>query len=446
MDDSVGASGPGERRWLPWLILVLGLGVALRLWVVLTTATHVYPDSPAYVALAHWLARLDLSADNGARTPFYPLFLLALRYDPDRARLAQMLLGLAITAALFWILWTLTHRRLAAVLGSALYGLSLTQIKYESGLLTETPTTFLLVMLAATLTWLWVDRTRHLATKITVAGLCAGLVPLARPVYAFIPVFVLAAALLWVPRSPRRWALLAVLVVIAFAPMLAWSSFNYARFGAFELTTMAGFDLTNKTGTYIQDAPSEYAAIRDIYVTALKANGGNHKDLIWHVVEPMTAATGQSYPELSRTMLRMNTGLILSHQKEYWANVAVVFAQFWKVDSYEEILPPLAGVTRASWFAYKWFGRLLNLVFLILAAFWVFRAIARRRWPRITPIVWMAAVALVAGMLCALVIDGSNSRFGMPTQPYVVCAVLVAVFSHARARGRSPSSLPESHK
>ena len=422
------------------MILVLILSAALRLWVVLTTVTRIYPDSPAYIALARRLGRLDLSADNGARTPFYPLLLLALRYQTDLTRIAQMLLGLSITAALFWIVWTLTRRRWAAVLGSSIYGLSLTQIKYESGLLTETPTTFLLVMLAASLTWLWVDRARHVATKITIAGLCAGLVPLARPVYAFVPVFVLAVAMIWLPRSPRRWALLVALTALVFAPMVAWSSVNYARFGAFELTTMAGLDLTNKTGPYIEEAPSEYAAIRDIYVTALKANGGKHKDLIWHVVKPMTAATGESYPELSRTMLRMNMGLILSHQREYWENVAVVFAQFWKVDGYEETLPSLAGMTRASWLGYKWLGRLLNLAFLIIAASWVVTSMVRRRWPRITPIVWMGAVALVAGILCALVIDGSNSRFGMPTQPYVVCVVLAAVCSRGRARGLPPNS------
>ena len=437
MDDSLGIVGSDRRRWLLWLTLVLVLGTALRVWVALTTAPHLYPDSFGYLGLAHKLGRLDLSTYNGARTPLYPLFLLAFRYRPGAIRTVQMFLGLAIIAGLFWMVWTLTRRTWAAVLGSSVYGLGLTQIKYESGLLTETLTTFLLVALAAGLTWLWVDRTRHVAIKLVVVGLCAGLAPLGRPVYAFVPVFATAAALLWVPRLSRRWALLAVLIATAFVPMLAWSTFNYVRFNTFGLSTMTGFDLTNKTGGYIKDAPNKYATVRDIYVTALKANRGDHRDLIWHVIPRMMAATGESYPQLSHTMLKMNEGLIIRHQGEYWANVATVFAQFWKIDTYEESLPPLAGATHASWLLYKWLGRLLNLAFLLLAMFWVVRAVARRRWPRITPAVWMAAVTLVAGILCALVIDGSNARFGMPTQTYVVCVVLVAVCSYARP-GRLP--------
>lgn len=434
MTDAPGIVDSDRRQWLPWLIIVLALSAALRIWVALTTVTRIYPDSTGYLRLAHQIGRLDLSADNGARTPLYPFVLLALHYSPDVTRAFQMVLGLVITAAIFWMVLRLTGRTWAAVLGSSIYGLNLTQIKYESGLLTESTTTFLLVILAITLTWLWVERGRHLAAKVTVIGLCAGLLPLDRPTYVFVPFLAVAVTLLWAPSLFKRWALVGVLVATAFIPMLAWSTYNFERFDTFGLSTMSGFDLTNKTGDYIKDAPNRYATIRDMYVAALAARGGNPRDLIWSVIPHMMAVTGESYPELSKTMLKMNEGLILHHQKQYWANVASVFADFWKIDTFEESLPALGGMTHGVWRLFELFGRLMNLAFLLISAFWVVRAVTRRRWPQITPVVWMAAVAIISGAVCALVIDGSNSRFGMPTQPYVTCVVLAAVCSYARSR------------
>jgi len=423
-----------DRRWLPWLVLVLALSAALRLGVLLATPVRLYPDSPAYLALAREIGRLNLSADNGARTPLYPAFLWVLGYQPSVARVVQMLLGLAITAMLFWTIWTLTRRSWAAALGASMYGLSLTQIKYEAAVLTETPTTFLLVALATTLTWLWIDRSRHLAIKITVAGLCAGLVPLGRPAYVYVPFITVAAVLLWAPRLIRRWTIVVLLVATSFVPMLAWATFNYARFDQFGLSTMTGFDLTNKTGTYIKDAPARYATIRDIYVAGLEARGGhNPVDLIWSLVPRLEAATGESYPQLSKTFLDMNLGLLPHHQAQYWKNVASVFAKTFMVDRYEPSLPRLGGATPAFFALYKWLSRLINLAFLLVSAWWIVRAIASRSKPHITPAVWMAASALLASLSSAIAIAGSDARFGMPTQPYVVCVVLVAVCSFARS-------------
>ena len=148
--------------------------------------------------------------------------------------------------------------------------------------------------------------------------------------------------------------LLAALLATAFVPTLAWSTFNFVRFDTLGLSTMTGFDLTNKTGRYIKDAPSQYATIRDIYVAALRTRaGGDPVDLIWQLIPHMEAATGESYPELSQTFLKMNAGLILHHQREYSADAATVFAEFWKVGDFD-VSPPPAGVTHAVYLLTKW--------------------------------------------------------------------------------------------
>ena len=417
----------GKRDWLPWLAVALALSAALRLWTIVTTSPNLYPDSHQYLELARRMGSLDLAADVGQRTPLYPGMLLVLGNDADLVRLAQMLFGLAIVAAVFSVIWMLTHNAWSACVGSLLYGLNLAQLRFESDLLTETLTALLLAVSAAFLTWLWADRGRHVQSKAWVAALCAGMVPLARPVYAFVPVLTAVALLVWVPRSPRRLAILALVSTAAFLPMLAWSTYNYSRLDTFGLNTMTGFNLTNKTNDYVQDAPEEYATIRNIYVAFRDAHRDEHLFNIGHTTTDMMAATGQTYPELSRTVLSMNLGLIRTHQTEYWKNVGRVLAEFWKGTGYDESLPRLWGATSTAWTVQKWSAMLLNLIFLLLVGFWVIRALARRTWPRLTPLVWMSAVPIVAATLCALVEDGSNARFGMPTQPLVVCVLMVAV-------------------
>lgn len=432
----------GKRDWLPWLAVALALSAALRLWTIVTTSPNLYPDSYQYLELARRLGDLDLAADVGQRTPLYPAMLLILGNDPDLVRLAQMVFGLAIVAAVFSVIWMLTHNAWSACVGSLLYGLNLAQLRFESDVLTETLTALLLTLSAAFLTWLWADRSRHVQSKAFVAAVCAGLVPLARPVYAFVPVLAALALLVWVPRSPRRLAILALVSAAAFLPMLAWSTYNYSRLDTFGLNTMTGFNLTNKTNDYVQDAPEEYAQIRDIYVAFRDAHRDEHLFNIGHTTTDMMAATGQSYPELSKTVLGMNLGLIRTHQGEYWKNVGRVFAEFWKGTGYDESLPRLGGVTPAAWVAQKWSAMLLNLVFLLLVALWAIRALVRWTWPPLTPLVWMSAVPIVAAALCALVEDGSNARFGMPTQPLVVCVLVVAT-TLAVERRRTHDSGPD---
>ena len=82
---------------------LLAVCAALRLFLALSADPILSLDSQGYLQLAGQVARLDLSSDRGMRTPGYPLFMLLFGNDPATVRLAQMGLGLAITAMLFWL-------------------------------------------------------------------------------------------------------------------------------------------------------------------------------------------------------------------------------------------------------------------------------------------------------------------------------------------------------
>jgi hypothetical protein len=406
-----------------WLVPVLAISAAMRLVVILMTDPFIAGDTPQYLRLARQLGQFDLSGDIGQRTPLYPLFMLVFRYNTDLIRIAQMVLALIVTVAIFYVVLTLTRRPAAAAGGAALYGLSLFQIRMESYLLSEALTTLLLALVGASIVWLWSDRTHRVTLKLVALVSCAGLVPLARPAYAYVPFVAFAVALSWAPRSVGRLLLVAV---IAFLPMLAWSTFNLVRVESFGLSTGLGLNLTNKTGSYIEDAPQKYAVIRDLYLRGRAEDDGQYINTIWRHYESMMQVTGLSFNQLSDSFLSMNLELIATHPLRFASNVASAYLTFFKIGVLDSKLPRLAGLTYVVFQVERWLGRLVSATFLLLVVAWVVRAIHFRTWRPITPLFWLSFIVLAVAAICAVLEYGDNQRFGMPTQPLMFAVVVVA--------------------
>lgn len=411
------------RPWLVWLIPVLAAAASLRLLTILGTAPLIEGDTADYLQLAHRLGRLDLSGDIGQRVPLYPLFMLLLRYDLRLIQAAQLLFGLIVTAAIFYIIVTLTGRPAAAAVGAALYGLNLAQVRIESTMLSEALTTLLVVLVGATMVWLWSDRTHLVTLKLVVMATCAGLLPLARDAYAFVPLVVLAVAISWAPRSVRR---LLLVVIVAFTPMLAWSTFNLLRLDSFGLSTGLGLNLTNKTGGYVQDAPQKYAVIRDLYLQARAEDGGDNVNAIWRHYDSMMQITGQSFNQLSGSFFRMNEELISTHPRQFATNVAASYLDFFKFcgDGPPGLLV-LPGLANLAWKAERGINGLVGALFLLVVAGWVVRAIHHRTWRPTTPLFWFSVIVLVTDAVCAVIEFGDSPRFGIPTQPLMFAVVVV---------------------
>ena len=369
------------------------------------------------------MGSLDLSGDLGKRTPLYPLFMLAFHYNPDGILIAQMVLSLIVTAAIFYAVLTLSQRPAAAAVGSALFGVSLSQIGIESYLLSEALATLLLALVAVTMVLLWSDHAHRVTPKIVAMAVFAGLVPLARPTYAYVPLVVVAVTLLWAPRSVRRILLVSLIAVL---PMLAWSTFNSVRGDSFGLSTGLGLNLTNKTGSYIQDAPQKYAEIRDLYDKARTEDHGQYVNTIWRHYESMMQATGQSFNQLSDSFLHMNLELIRMYPCRYASNVISAFVDFFKFGGYYSGLPSLGGLTHIVAQLERWLNGLVSLTFMLLVASWVVRGVRRRTWRPLTPLFWLSVIVLMADVISAVIEYGDNQRFGMPTQPLMFTVVVVA--------------------
>ncbi len=443
MENATGLS-LGRGSWRTWLIVVLVASACLRVGVVATTRPLTAPDTRGYLRLAGRIARLDLSGDTGERTPVYPVFILLLGRNAQAIRAAQMLLGLLVTAAVFWMVWTLSRNALAAAAASALYGLNLMQVFYEAHVLTETLATFLVTMAAALMVWLWMDRTRCLKRRLALLGACCGLLALTRPVYVLVPLVFAVPLLVWLPGRRRA---LVLFLLPALLPYLGWCAFNQVRFDTFAPTALAGLGLTNKTGAYMQDAPSRFATVRDIYVAARAAHHGRTIDLIWRIDGALMRRTGQTLPRLSRTFMSIDIYLITHHPVRYAGNVAHAIADFWKGWGYHPWLADPLGLTRVAWLVVRSLAVLVSGVFLLLVGLAAARVLRLRTWALESAVPWLAVAVLSTCLACALVEYGANGRFGLPTEPlvFVVAATLLAGIAEdrgSRANSQGPRSQP----
>ena len=460
-----GQGGRWQRSTWAWFGALLIACAALRLFLVLAADPILSPDSQGYMQLAQQITAGDLSADSGLRTPMYPLFLALLANDPARVRLAQMGLGLAVTALMFWLGRRLTGSDVAAALIGAGYGLSLSQIFFESNVLTETLTTFgvTLSVIALLLAFARLDAGRSPVRWVWVLGIVGAVTALVRPTFVFLPALLAGVLLLKLlaRRSFRGGALLAPALLVpallpAFILIGGWSAFNYTRFGYFGPSTITGFTLTDHSIGFIEYAPDRYAVIRDTYL-ALRRQYGMQYVSVWFGVEQIKAALGLSTSQLSRELARMSMELFVQQPLQYAESVWITWVQFWNayggahgVVAWEGAHAPALGLALGYLFrAMKYVYIVLNALFLA----WVGAAAAaliffRRRIAWVTvPMLIMTAVILVTSLLSAAMqggglTAGASNRYAMPVQPLLVCVVVVAVWKlwASRRAGAGPRS------
>lgn len=246
-----------------WLVFAFALAPRLFFWQqqLPDGQAALRPDSPSYLAPADSLAagRGFLGTDgrlDTVRTPGYPLFLAPYRSvskSPLPPSLAQCLVD-AATAALVSLTATALTGHPSAWLAGFLYALDPVAAAHAPLILSETWFTFLLTSAV----WL-------AALRAPESGLFVGLAALTRPI----------ALYLWLPWS-LLWGRRAWLVaLLAAAPPALWCARNYARFGAFEFSSITGVNVLFWEGAAVKAAaeglPFEEARRRLVAAEPLEA-------------------------------------------------------------------------------------------------------------------------------------------------------------------------------
>ena len=253
-----------SRLFAAALLAGLGLRLCLLLAPTAPLATKVLEptgDSPEYVRLATNLVHgHGFSQDTVPpfrpdilRTPVYPLF-LALPYIVHRPSFIVLALALQLLLALLTVWLTrklgleLGLGPVASALAALLVALSPNLVFYSIKLTTETLFTFLLLV-----TLLLINRFRalHRRQELLIAGICCGLLILARPIAAFFPL-VIAVYLLWLEFRIRNWQLgirnLVLLLACSTIVLAPWVVRNERVAGRYVISTVFDYNISVYTG------------------------------------------------------------------------------------------------------------------------------------------------------------------------------------------------------
>ena len=178
----------------------------------------------------------------------------------------------------------------------------------------------------------------------------------------------------------------------------------------------------------MKDAPERYATIRDIYLKHVASHNGQVINAIWSSIGDMEEETGQTLPELSKTVQSLSFTLIASHPTGYTRQVATGFLDFWKGLWIDKTWTPLGTFTEPVWRLSGYVWLLVSFCFVVVVLGLLAARLRLIHLPELPwPTRWVVLTVLVSGVIQALVEYGSGARFGMPTQPLVSVVVMLAL-------------------
>ncbi len=436
---------PGKNAWIAGgLLAACGLAERVLLWAGYPPVE--YSDTSAYLRLGRVLSRGTLDGLDGRRVPGYPAFTALAGGDPRSIYALQLGLGLAISLLLFWMTLRMTRSvGLGLAVGLA-YDLIPGQLFFEANLLAETLTTFTLALSMAVLAELQLDRKKAAGVLWAVLlGIVSSLPGLVRPVYFYLPVWLLP--FVWgsfVDGSRRRIARLAAFVPGPALLLGGWLWFIYSSYGMISPTVVTGFGLIQHTGSYFEYLPDSAAPIRDTYVRLRDeriAERGDQSNTIWDAIPELSRVSGLGFYDLSREIQRLSLQLIREHPWWYASSVAEGWMDFWKAPvwwSPEAIESP---VIRGALSVWGTAGRLLSLLanglFLLGTVAVTLSRRARLRFGVDRHMLAAGGTVWVSSVLQTLFEHGDNARFLVPAQMLVIYVVARMAYAWWRpSRGR----------
>jgi hypothetical protein len=413
----------GLWKWLSGLLLVC---ILERLFLFLFYPPVSYSDTGSYRRLAETVLNGWVNYD-GTRTPGYPVFLALI--GSDRAVVAaQMFLGVLITLIVFYLGYKVSHQVVFAGLAALGHTLNLNQLFFETNLITETLSTFwvVLALLGAGL-WIFYQARRSFWLGLAI-GLSAALAALTRPLFIFLPFWLAIFLALFSNGVKIRfdWRPLATTFALGAVIIAGWINYIHENFYMWNMSSMAGFIMVNHTGYYFEYIPDKFAPLRDTYIRYRDERiqkYGTQGNAIWEAIPEMQKVSGYSFYEMSALLLHLSIRLIREHPDLYLKYAFEGWWMFWLAPVYyvkSNMPSPLLGEI----FQYLVYGERvllagINILFVLTSAMTLLSRKIRGFF-RITPF-WglIGSTIWICSVVQTLLDHGDNPRFLVPLQSMV---------------------------
>jgi hypothetical protein len=419
------------------LLTAAGIATVARLVLLLTYSPQLAADSGDYLGLAHRIASGNFTGWQARRTPVYPLLLLLVHYSPSATWWIQGALGVLSTTIVFALIRVLGGPTRAALLGSVLYGASLEVLAVERLVLTETLTSFLLLV-AALLCVLMIRSGVGLSGKrrtVCVVGVVVALLCLTRPdtaVAAAALTLATAAALGLRGRSLSRRArarLIALGTVAMLGPaalgVLAWAAFNDSTAGTFTASSVLGFNMIDHVGQFVTPTAGSDEIITAAYARQYKRGVGFPS---YAALPEIERRTGLDSAQISSRYLQIALRLALAHPVSYVTSSIRQWVETWRQPNYADSFAngSLGSVTPAVWDVERTLQILVSAIFLAICALAAIASIRSRRGPLDLSCGIVAGTALVGTLMAAFVGYTDPGRYAYPFFPLVICVAFAA--------------------
>ena len=315
------------------------------------------------------------------------------------------------------------------LLVAGIYAFLPAHVLMEANLLTETLTTFWVVLSYALLLF-YLDsngqvRSSFVALLLGISVSAAGMTrALFFPVSLWFFIFVfLGSGKDWRSRVLNS-------AFFCIGPILilgGWVWFIYDLSGMLAPTTRVGYNLVQHTGAFFEHLPDEYASIRDTYLEYRNvriAERGVQHNTIWEALPAMAESSGLHFFQLSRELQRLSWMLILQHPDLFFRSALEGWINFWKAPVIWQVT---AFDSEAIGFLYNllsYINRALalgaNLFFLVISLGIV---VSRELRARLN--IDLFAISIIGGVWLISIFQtifehGDNPRFLVPQQMMVI--------------------------
>jgi hypothetical protein len=170
-----------------WLIIVTMITVLERVVLYACYRPVSYSDTNSYRRSAEAILS-GWKLYDGTRLPGYPIF-LAITGSDQHVYLAQLILGMVTTLLVFYIGWRVSHKGWFAAVAALAHALNLQQLFFEADLISESLTTFFVILTLAGVVTLFYSGKEASFWKILLFALWIGIAgsaaALVRPLICF---------------------------------------------------------------------------------------------------------------------------------------------------------------------------------------------------------------------------------------------------------------------
>ncbi|HVN29354.1 MAG TPA: hypothetical protein VMT64_12745 [Candidatus Binataceae bacterium] len=427
MSEQTVSNRSAERRFWISLVALIAISAMVRMLLIVHLRVRGSWDTQSYVVVANAIRSLDFHAGyDGRRTPVFPALMILCGMDFDNVRLAQSLLGIAIAAIVFAIVWRRTGNATTSFIAGLLSSVGIMELLYEQVVYSETLCTFWIVLSV----WMYarIESQEILPMRdYVLLGIAAALAGMTRPMFLYLgPLY---AALILIRRR-RDIAALVLAPTLLLA--LGWSMVNARTIGYFGVTTTTGFNLSNHSGAFMELAPPRYSKIADIYLRYRDyqmEQMGSQTMTIWLAEGEMERKLGLTHAELSRQLTRMSLEMFARHPLLYLESLSRSWARFWGIGFYDFVRSYKQVV--GGGFAYGTIVAMGTLQLAINAAFLAIAIYLFARWmmkhDRVGFDLAVIAIVLMGSVVQAFMEYGENVRYLAPLAPLTIYLVATAI-------------------